>query len=96
MTGVGGFELFTIIGSKPGSSCQFRIAYARPWEFTSFEEYQGNGEIIEFRLTVIEQNECNPDYGLECVGSYEKFEAISSGATSLAISFAAAVALLLF
>ena len=95
MMGVGGFELFTLIGTKAGASCNFRAAYARPWEFTSFDEYQSNNEIIEFRLTVLESTKCNPDYGLDCKGQYKEYEGYSS-ATSLAVSFAAALAFLLF
>ena len=93
--GVGGFELFTLIGTTPGASCTFRAAYARPWEFTSFDEYAENGSIVEFRLTVLESTTCNPDYGLECKGQYREYEGYSS-ATSLAVSFAAAMAFLLF
>ena len=95
MMGAGGFELFTIIGTQPGATCQFRIAYARPWEFEGFEVTNGDAEIIEFKLTVLEYNECNPDYDFDCVGNFDKMEAIS-GAASLVASFATAVALTLF
>ena len=95
MMGAGGFELFTIIGTQPGATCQFRIAYARPWEFEGFEDTNGDAEFIEFKLTVLQFNECNPDYDQDCLGDFNKMEAIS-GAATLVASFATAVALTLF
>ena len=37
--------------------CDFRIAYARPWEFVSFEDYERqNGTIIKVPLRVTDED----------------------------------------
>ena len=52
-----GEEVFTITAEDYGQ-CVFRIAYARAWEFSGFEEYeQQNGYIITIPIRVIKETD---------------------------------------
>ena len=47
-----GEEVFTVKAEGEGE-CTFRTAYARAWEFVSFEDYKNqNGKIIEIPIRV--------------------------------------------
>ena len=59
MSGVGGHEEFTLTGKNAGSSCVFRIAYARQWEFTNFEDVReaNSDNLIEIPVKVLEKED---------------------------------------
>ena len=78
--GVGyGEEIFTVTAKGKGE-CTFRIAYARAWEFVSFEDYKNqNGKIIEIPIRVPDDvdgsgdDECDPE-DLDCAKEKKAFK----------------------
>ena len=56
-----GEEIFTLT-AKGFGACVFRLAYARAWEFTTFEEYEEeNGYMISIPVRVYKREELNED-----------------------------------
>ena len=56
-----GEEIFTLT-AKGFGTCLFRLAYARAWDFTTFEEFaEQNGYMISIPIRVLKEDEMNKD-----------------------------------